>query len=232
MNAMVQSTTATTRSRLPRAEREQQVLDIAHARFAEHGYGAVTMDEVAAAAGVTKPLLYAYFGNKERLYLACMERSGEAMLSAVGAAVASASGPAEALREGLKAFFAFVDGDRDAWRVLFDETLPAGGELTRSVSVYRDRLLALVAQTQLALIPEHNRDRAATEVEALSNALLGASEALARWWLRTGAMPPADAAELLVATVEPGLQARAALSALPSPEPASDAPQTREQGAP
>ncbi|MDW5592833.1 TetR/AcrR family transcriptional regulator [Conexibacter stalactiti] len=232
MNAMVQSTTATTRSRLPRAEREQQVLDIAHAAFAEHGYGAVTMDEVAAAAGVTKPLLYAYFGNKERLYLACMERSGEAMLSAVGAAVASASSPAEALREGLKAFFAFVDGDRDAWRVLFDETLPAGGELTRSVSVYRDRLLALVAQTQLALIPEHNRERAATEVEALSNALLGASEALARWWLRTGAMPPADAAELLVATVEPGLQARAALSALPGPEPASDAPSNRHQGAP
>lgn len=229
MNAMVQSTTATTRSRLPRAEREQQLLDIAHARFAEDGYGAVTMDAVAAAAGVTKPLLYAYFGNKERLYRACMERAGEAMLAAVGAAVARSSGPAEALRDGLKAFFAFVDGDRDAWRVLFDETLPAGGELARSVNVYRDRLLELVAQTQLALIPEHNRERAATEVEALSNALLGASEALARWWLRTGAMPPAEAAELLVATVEPGLQARAALSALPT-SPA--APEIRDQGAP
>jgi AcrR family transcriptional regulator len=211
MNAMVQSTTATQRSRLPRKERELQVLDIAHTLFAESGYGAVTMDEVASAAGVTKPLLYAYFGNKERLYLACMERAGEAMLAAVGAAVARASGPADALREGLKAFFAFVDGDRDAWRVLFDETLPAGGELARSVGVYRDRLLALVASTQLALIPERDRERAATEVEALSNALLGASEALARWWLRTGAMPPGDAAELLVATVEPGLQARAAL---------------------
>lgn len=225
MNAMVQSTTATQRSRLPRRERELQVLDIAHAAFAEHGYGAVTMDDLAAAAGVTKPLLYAYFGNKERLYLACMERAGEAMMAAVGAAVASASGPAEALREGLKAFFAFVDGDRDAWRVLFDETLPAGGELARSVGVYRDRLLALVASTQLALIPEPDRERAATEVEALSTALLGASEALARWWLRTGAMPPGDAAELLVATVEPGLQARAALR-----DRSSANPQTRHQG--
>ncbi|ADB48630.1 transcriptional regulator, TetR family [Conexibacter woesei DSM 14684] len=213
MNAMVQSTNG--RSRLPRAQRELQILDIAHARFAERGYAAVTMDEVASAAGVTKPLLYAYFGNKERLYRACMERAGEAMLATVVEAIRAAEGPTEALRDGLRAFFAFVDGDRDAWRVLFDETHPVGGELARSVADYRQRLVGLVAETQLALVPEHNRERAATEVEALSHALLGASEALARWWLRTGAMPPADAAELLVATVEPGLQARAALRFIP-----------------
>ena len=41
---------------------------------------AVTMDEVAAVVGVTKPLLYAYFGNKERLYLACMEPAAEALV--------------------------------------------------------------------------------------------------------------------------------------------------------
>jgi AcrR family transcriptional regulator len=200
------------RSRLPRAEREQQILDLAHARFAERGYAAVTMDDVAAEAGVTKPLLYAYFGNKERLYLACMQRAGDAMLATVADAIADAESPADALRHGLRAFFAFVDGDRDAWRVLFDETQPAGGELARHVAEYRDRLLALVAETQLALIPEPARPRAATEVEALSNALLGASESLARWWLRTpGAMPAADAAELLIATVEPGLQARSEL---------------------
>jgi len=222
------------RSRLPRAEREQQVLDIAHARFAADGYAAVTMDDVAAAAGVTKPLLYAYFGNKERLYLACMRRAGDAMLATVGEAIAAAESPADALRRGLEAFFAFVDGDRDAWRVLFDESQPAGGELARAVAAYRERLLALVAETQLALIPSAARDRAATEVEALSNALLGASEALARWWLRNpGAMPAAEAAQLLIETVEPGLRARSAAgrrggdavpsspTPLPNPEGAS-----------
>src|SRR5664280_2721668 len=65
------------RSRLPRAEREHQTLEAAHALFAEHGYARVTMDDVADAVGVTKPLLYRYFGNKERLYLACMEPEGE-----------------------------------------------------------------------------------------------------------------------------------------------------------
>src|SRR5436305_6228001 len=127
---------STSRIRLPRAERERQVLDVAHARFAAHGYGAVTMDDVAADAGVTKPLLYAYFGNKERLYLACMERAGDALFATVGAAVSEAASPADALRRGLHAFFAFVAEDRDAWRVLFDETLPAGGEIAQAVAAH------------------------------------------------------------------------------------------------
>ncbi|HEX7289806.1 MAG TPA: helix-turn-helix domain-containing protein [Conexibacter sp.] len=204
------SATSPQRTRLPRAERERLILDVAHARFAAHGFAAVTMDDVAADAGVTKPLLYAYFGNKERLYLACMERAGEAMFATVGAAVSDADSPAGALRRGLHAFFAFVDEDRDAWRVLFDETLPAGGEIAERVAQYRERLLALVAQTNLERLPEERRAAAKTEVEATSVALLGAAEALARWWLRTGAMPAADAAELLIATAEPGLVTRAA----------------------
>jgi len=211
------------RTRLPRAERERLVLDVAHARFAAHGFAAVTMDELAAAAGVTKPLLYAYFGNKERLYLACMERAGEAMFATVGEAVSRADSPADALRRGLHAFFAFVDEDRDAWRVLFDETLPAGGEIAERVAAYRERLLALVAQTNLVRLPERHRAEHATEIEAISVALLGAAEALARWWLRTGAMPATDAAELLIATAEPGLRARAGAGTRP------DAP-TAERG--
>jgi len=204
------SVTSPQRTRLPRAERERLVLDFAHARFAAYGFAAVTMDDVAADAGVTKPLLYAYFGNKERLYIACMERAGEAMFATVGAAVSEADSPADALRRGLHAFFAFVDEDRDAWRVLFDETLPAGGDVAERAAQYRERLLALVAQTNLDRLPEQHRAAAKTEVEATSVALLGAAEALARWWLRTGAMPAADAADLLIATAEPGLRARAA----------------------
>jgi len=198
------------RTRLPRAERERQALQAARALFAERGFAAVTMDDVAAAVGVTKPLLYAYFGNKDRLYLACMAPAGEALVRTVVDAVAAADGPADALRLGLHAFFTFVDSDRDAWRVLYDETVPASGEVALRVAEYRERLTALVSQALLAQMPPRRRARARTEVEALSTALLGASEALARWWLRAGVIPAADAAELLIATVEPGLRARTA----------------------
>ncbi|WP_051323866.1 TetR/AcrR family transcriptional regulator [Candidatus Solirubrobacter pratensis] len=187
------------RTRLPRAERERQMLDTAHALFAERGYAEVTMDEVAAEVGVTKPLLYNYFGNKERLFLACMKPAGDALLDTVVGAVQDAETPAEALRNGIHAFFAFLDSDRAAWRVLFDETLPASGAIPRRVAEYRDRLASLVT----AALRERNPEPA---VEPLSVALLGAAEALGRWWLRTEAMPAAKAADLLIRTLEPGLR--------------------------
>jgi AcrR family transcriptional regulator len=202
---------ASVRSRLPRDERMEQTLEAAHGLFAERGYAAVKMDEIAAAVGVTKPLLYTYFGNKELLYIACMERAGDALTAAIADAVAASQGPADALGAGVHAFFSFLDSDRAAWAVLFDETLPRGGEVAERVGEYRGRLIGLVSETILAQLPERRREAAKieVEVEALSTALLGAAEALARWWLRTEAMSAAAAAELLVATIGPGLQSRA-----------------------
>ena len=144
----------------------EQTLAVARSLFAEQGYAAVTMDEVAAEVGVTKPLLYNYFGNKEGLYAACMERAGDALSATIAASVASTSTPEEAMRAGGHAFFAFLDSERAAWAVLFDESLP------RAV------------------------------------ALLGAAEALAHWWRRTEALSAEEAADLLIATIEPGLRLR------------------------
>jgi len=197
-----------TRTRLPRAERMEQTVAAAHALFAERGYAAVTMDGVAAAVGVTKPLLYNYFGNKEQLYLACLERAGDGLVATVVEAVGETANPTEALSLGLHAFFDFVDQDRPAWAVLFDETLPAGGEIAEQVAAYRTRLRDLISASMLEQLPARSRERARTEVEALSTAIMGAAEALVRWWLRTGAMPASDAAELLISTIEPGLRQR------------------------
>jgi AcrR family transcriptional regulator len=199
-----------TRSRLSRTERMQQSVDVARALFAERGYAAVTMDAVAAEMGVTKPLLYTYFGNKEQLYIACMEPAGDALLASVVQAVEATATPDAALRAGLLAFFDFVDQDRSAWRVLFDETLPTSGEIAGRVGEYRERLNALVAAALLAQLPARRRAKAKIEVEALSTALMAAAEGMARWWLRTGALTSSDAAELLIETVEPGLRARTA----------------------
>src|SRR6478735_2976574 len=98
---------APARTRLSRAERMQQTLDVAHELFAERGYAAVTMDEVATAVGVTKPLLYNYFGNKERLYVACMEQAGDALIRTIGESIAETDSPGDALGAGVRAFFEF-----------------------------------------------------------------------------------------------------------------------------
>jgi AcrR family transcriptional regulator len=196
------------RTRLSRDDRMAQTLAVAHELFAERGYAAVKMDEIAAAVGVTKPLLYNYFGNKERLYIACMERAGDALTKAIADAVSATANPAEALGDGVHAFFAFLDSDRAAWAVLFDETLPQSGEVADRIASYRAQILDYVSVAMLAQLPEARRDRARVEIEALSTALLGAAEALARWWLRSEALSADAAAELLISTIEPGLRAR------------------------
>jgi AcrR family transcriptional regulator len=187
-----------------------QTLLAAHELFAERGYAAVKMDDIASAVGVTKPLLYTYFGNKERLYIACMERAGEALTTTVAEAVAAAASPGDALGAGVHAFFAFLDSDRAAWAVLFDETLPRAGEVADRVAFHRSRIVELVSDSTVAQLPQRRRDAARVEIEALSIAVLGAAEALARWWLRTEEISADAAAELLIATIEPGLRARSA----------------------
>jgi AcrR family transcriptional regulator len=191
----------------------EQTLAVAHVLFAARGFAAVTMDDIAAEVGVTKPLLYNYFGNKERLYVACMERAGDALFATIEETVRPSANPGDLLSDGLRAFFAFLDADRAAWAVLFDESLPQSGVVADRVADYRGRLLELVADSLLAQLPPRRREAASTEVEALSIALMGAAEALARWWLRTEVVSAQEAAELLISTIEPGLRARSATRA-------------------
>lgn len=200
--------------RLARADREQQILGIAHRAFATRGFGAVTMEEIAVEAGVTKPLLYAYFGNKDRLYEACMEPAGDALIESVMTALAAADDATDALATGVRAFFDYVDRDRDAWRVVFDESLPAGGPMALRAATYRERISELLSGTIGLQLTDEQRahPQTAAVVEALSVSLMAAAEQLARWFLRTGALSAQQAADLLIATVAPGLTRVAAMS--------------------
>lgn len=196
----------------------EQTLLAAHELFAARGYAAVKMDDIAAAVGVTKPLLYNYFGNKEQLYITCMERAGDSLTKTVAESIAESASPGEALGAGVRAFFEFLDSDRAAWAVLFDETLPRGGEIADRVGDYRGVIVELVSGSLLSQLPQGRRDAVRVEFEALSTALLGAAEALARWWLRTEEISAGEAAELLISTIEPGLRARSGPPTANTPE--------------
>ena len=82
-----------TRTRLPRAERERQILDAALAVFAERGFQHASMDAVAERVGVTKPVVYTHFGSKEGLLLACLAQARAELLEVTTAAAASADTP-------------------------------------------------------------------------------------------------------------------------------------------
>lgn len=172
------------RRRLPRAERERQMLDSAAQVFGRRGYHAAAMDEIARACGVTKPMLYAYFQSKEGLYLATVDRMGRALVAAVEALLKEPD-PGARLQQGVDVVLRFIDKDRHAWSVLYAEGL-GEGPVARHVARYRERIVALAALTLSEAVPGNATPTAA---EPYAVGLLGAGEAIARWWLAHRKVP-------------------------------------------
>src|SRR3954470_6292147 len=119
---MLRDMAAPTRRRLPRAEREEKMLDAALGVFTARGFDAASMDEIAAASGITKPMLYSYFGSKEGLYLACIDRAARPLIEALrAAAVVPEDDPARRLWAGTRAYLGWVDAHRELWARFFLE---------------------------------------------------------------------------------------------------------------
>src|SRR5437588_9375217 len=106
---------------MPRVQREQLILDVAGGLFAQAGYHSASMDEIASLADVSKPMLYAYFGSKEGLYLAYIDRAGGDLLNRLLTASPSDDRPAAVLRARITEFLSFVEEHADGWKVLFRE---------------------------------------------------------------------------------------------------------------
>lgn len=195
------STRSPRRRKLPRAEREKQMLDIAAQAFGRHGFHAASMDEIARACGVTKPMLYAYFSSKEGLYLATVERAGRYVVGAVEALLAEPD-PLTRLRQGAALLLQFIDRDRHGWAVLFAEGL-GDRPVARRVAGYRSRIAQAAALT-LAEAGQGRKAAAAAvrAAEPYAVGLLGAGEALARWWLNQRDVPLATVHRLTDAMVE------------------------------
>src|SRR3954452_92400 len=118
---------------MPRAERERQMVRIAGEVFAEHGYVAASMDEIAEQVGVSKPMLYEYFHSKEGLLLACIAESRAELRKVTEESVAGALSAEDALRRGLLAFFVYIRDRRQAWSLLRHEMVLIGTSASEEI---------------------------------------------------------------------------------------------------
>lgn len=168
---------------VPRAARERQVLAAATEEFGRHGYEATTVAAVATRVGVTKPLLHHYFGSKQDLYLACLNPVGDRLLDAIRAAMAehASDAPPTSLRV-LHALFTALDGQREAWFVLYDATLPHDSDAARRAAHYRSAIDDLAA-TGTADLLQAAGSSDPLDADALKYAWRGLCTALVRWWV-------------------------------------------------
>lgn len=195
------------RRRMPRRERERQMLEVAGKSFAAHGFHAVSMDEIAEQAGISKPMLYHYFGSKEGLYVAYVRQQGSALLAGMRDATKPDASPGERLWAGTLAFLRYVDEHRPGWALLYREAVSQGGPVAAEVAELRARIAAIVHRLLLG-----TAGPAASETgEMLAHAFVGAGESVANWWLEHPEEPREEVAKLLVRLVA------AALPGLDSP---------------
>jgi AcrR family transcriptional regulator len=196
--------TAPTYQRLPRTVRERQIVDAAVSIFAQRGFHPATVDEVAEAARISKPMVYAYIGTKEELFVACMRREGDRLVAAVTDAATEGTSPDDQLWRGLRAFFAFVTDHRDGWRVLYWQA--RGQELFANVLAELRSTMAQIVTGMLAAANEANGARVTDQdVQTLAYALLGAAEAMAEFVVEKGQADPDEAARRVVNVVWVGV---------------------------
>lgn len=183
--------------RVPRAVREQQMLDAAVDVFSRRGFSAASMDEVAERAGISKPMVYAYLGSKEELFIACVHREGTRLMEAIVRVVGPDLPVDEQLWRGLRAFFGFVGAHRDGWSVLYRQA--RGQEpFAAEVAAMRRRMVDVVAGLLDRAIESTGRlAPRGDDLSAFAYALVGAAESLADWMVDHDGDPDATAARMM-----------------------------------
>ena len=179
--------------RLPRAVREQQMLDAAVKMFSANGYHETSMDAIAAQAQISKPMLYLYYGSKEELFGACLNRELGRFIEAVRSDIDLKASPRELLRRTIVSVLTYIDENRASWIVLYTQATSSQA-FAHTVREGRGKIIDLVAR----LLESGTRHpEPGTDFHMMAVALVGAGEAVAGR-VSVGDADVDEASELLI----------------------------------
>lgn len=167
---------------VPRLDRESQILDIASEQFGTHGFAATSVATIADKAGISKPLIYNYFGSKEGLYEACLDRGGALVADEIERI---ARGDAVGIERGmatLAGMFALLEPQPYLWRLFFDTTAPSTGPIADSIALYAERIGKLADEGVTELMGLAGNDDP-LDISAMTAVWLGIVDSLMNWWL-------------------------------------------------
>jgi AcrR family transcriptional regulator len=167
---------------VPRPERERQIVAAAVEEFATNGYAGASVAAVAARAGISKPLIYQYFGSKDGLFLAALHDVATPMLERLEVAWSQENESVLSRVATLGAVFESLEPQRVAWRMLFDESMPSAGPIAEAAGAYQARTVQVTASgSQRFLAARGIHDD--LDTSALSAVWLGLVNSLVLWWL-------------------------------------------------
>ncbi|MBP2415753.1 TetR/AcrR family transcriptional regulator [Microlunatus capsulatus] len=187
------SQAGTRATRMPREERRASLLEAANEVFTSRGYHAAAMDDIAEAAGVSKPVLYQHFPSKLDLYLALLDASCDSLVEVVRGALASHEHNADRVVATIDAFYAFVSSTSGEFRFVFESDLTGDASVQKRLWQVNEEIADLIAeviQSDTALPRE--------QAKLLAISLVGNAQVSARYWVSSGMSIPVEEATSLV----------------------------------
>jgi len=177
MGAMT-SSAARPRIRMTGAQRRQQLLDVGRELFAQRGFAATSIEEIAAHADVSKPVVYEHFGGKEGLYAVVVDREMQTLLGRFSSALSAPGQPREMLERAALVLLDYIEEDTDGFRVLTrDAPVSSGG-------TYSSLIGEVARKVEHILASQFDPGRYDPRLAALySQALVGMVALVGQWWL-------------------------------------------------
>jgi AcrR family transcriptional regulator len=191
---------AVKRVRMTAQERREQLVGVARSLFAEKGYEATSIEEVAERAGVSKPVVYQHFGGKEGLYAVVVDREVRRLTESL-ASTFEAGNPRLVAEEAAEAFLCYVEDYEEGFRVLIRDA-PIGMTGGSFASVISD-VASRAEQLLTSEFSERGFDKKAAPMYALM--LVGAVALVGEWWLEHRTLPREQVAAHVVNLLWNGL---------------------------
>lgn len=173
--------------RLSAAARRAQLVEVGRRLFAERGFEATSMEEIAERAKVSKPIVYEHFGGKEGLYAVIVDREVEHIVARIAEAVAEGS-PRQRLEAAVLAYLSYVEERPDGFTVLLRDAPRSkrGGSMPALMYDLADR----VGDVFTDMFRRAGYDPKAAPIYA--HALVGMVAFVGQWWTEARKPPPAE----------------------------------------
>lgn len=189
------------RSRMSASQRREQLIDVARALFAEKGFEGTSIEEVAARAKVSKPVVYEHFGGKEGLYAVIVDRELSAISLAITSSLASSASPSVIVERAALALLTYIEDSPDGFRLLSSSTDRAAGTYSTLLADVAIQVSGILAEQFAA----HDLDPRTAPLYA--QMLVGIVSSPAWWWLENRRMSKEEVAAHMVNLAWNGLRA-------------------------
>lgn len=216
-------TTRTTRARMTATQRREQLLEVSRQLFAEKGFEGTSVEEIAARAEVSKPVVYEHFGGKEGIYAVVVDREIQSLTSALSGALDEGGHPKVMVERSALALLDYIEDSEDGFRILVRDS-----PVAQATGTFSSLIGDVATQVEHLLADQFKRQQLDPRTAPIyAQMLVGMVALTGQYWLDARNPKKADVAAALVNLAWNGLsgmERRPKLTTEPTRRPAKPRP--------